>query len=68
MTFGRIQNKLIVPVVPVVQQTCKRCCGARRVREGGNFIICRVCAGTGKVVADAAERAFLMRYRSGSAP
>jgi hypothetical protein len=67
MTFGKrfsIHNK---PAAPFVQQTCKRCCGACRVRDRGNFIICRDCGGTGKVVADAAERAFLMRYRSSSA-
>jgi DnaJ-class molecular chaperone len=48
MTFAKrflIHNK---PVAPVVQQTCKRCCGARRVREGSNFIACRVCAGSGR--------------------
>jgi hypothetical protein len=65
MTFGRIQNK---PVAPVVQQTCKRCCGTCRVRESGNLIICRVCAGTGKVLTAAAERAFLTQCRSSSVP
>jgi DnaJ-class molecular chaperone len=66
MTFGRmIQNR---PLAPVFQQTCKRCCGTCRVRERGNLIICRVCEGTGKVVAAAAERDFLMQNRSSSVP
>jgi hypothetical protein len=63
MTFGKRFSIHTKPVAPVVQLTCKRCCGTCRVRERGNFIICRVCEGTGKVVAAVAERAFLMQYR-----
>jgi DnaJ-class molecular chaperone len=55
MVFGKrfsIHNKR---VVPVVQQTCVRCCGTGYVRERGNRLICKVCAGTGRTVV-AAER------------
>jgi DnaJ-class molecular chaperone len=42
---------------PVIQQTCVRCCGTGRVRERGNQIICKVCAGSGrtKVITDRAS-------------
>jgi hypothetical protein len=58
MTFGKrfsIHNK---PAAPFVQPTCKRCFSIGRVRERGQLVICRVCAGTGKAGA-AAERAAL---------
>jgi DnaJ-class molecular chaperone len=39
--------------VPVVmQQTCVRCFGVGRIRERGDRIICKVCAGTGRVAVD----------------
>ena len=37
-------------VATVIQQTCVRCCGTGRVRERGNRIICKTCAGTGRTV------------------
>jgi len=42
---------------PVVQETCVRCCGTGRIRERGNRIICKPCAGTGRlnVVKDRAS-------------
>jgi DnaJ-class molecular chaperone len=34
---------------PVLQQTCERCCGTGHIRERGNRIICKACAGTGRI-------------------
>jgi len=34
---------------PVIQQTCERCSGTGHVRERGNRIVCKACAGSGKV-------------------
>jgi DnaJ-class molecular chaperone len=34
---------------PVVQETCVRCCGTGRIRERGNRIICKTCAGSGRI-------------------
>jgi DnaJ-class molecular chaperone len=36
-------------VAPVPQETCVRCCGTGRIRERGNRIICKACAGAGRV-------------------
>jgi len=36
-------------VAPVIQETCVRCCGTGRVRERGNRIICKTCAGSGRI-------------------
>jgi DnaJ-class molecular chaperone len=33
---------------PVTQQTCVRCYGTGRIRERGDRLICKVCAGTGR--------------------
>jgi DnaJ-class molecular chaperone len=36
---------------PVVQETCVRCYGTGRIRERGERLICKACAGTGRVAA-----------------
>ncbi len=36
---------------PVNLQTCERCSATGRDRERGQQIVCKVCAGTGKVNA-----------------
>jgi DnaJ-class molecular chaperone len=57
MDFGKrfsIHNKR---PAPAVQQTCVRCCGTGHVRHRGDRIICKACAGTGRitVIADRAS-------------
>ncbi len=32
----------------IVQETCVRCCGIGRIRERGDRIVCKACAGTGR--------------------
>ena len=49
---------------PVIQQTCVRCCGTGRIRERGNRIICKACAGAGLI--NAVERARLLSNTSQS--
>ena len=39
---------------PVILHTCERCLGSGRIRERGNRIVCKACAGAGKAIA--AER------------
>ncbi len=34
---------------PIFKQTWVRCCGTGRIRERGDQIICKPCAGTGRV-------------------
>jgi DnaJ-class molecular chaperone len=36
-------------VAPPVQETCVRCFGVGRIRERGNRILCKTCAGTGRI-------------------
>jgi DnaJ-class molecular chaperone len=36
---------------PAVQETCVKCYGTGRIRERGNRIICKTCAGSGRVTA-----------------
>lgn len=57
MVFGKRFSVHNDRPAPVVQQTCVRCCGTGRIRERGNRIICKVCAGAGRtdIVADHAR-------------
>ncbi len=59
MEFGKRFSQHNNRPAPVIQETCVRCCGTGRVRERGERIICKVCAGTGRttVVADRASSA-----------
>ena len=50
MTFGKRFSINNDRVAPVIRQTCERCNGTARILERGNRIICKACAGTGKVV------------------
>jgi DnaJ-class molecular chaperone len=51
MAFGkRLPNCGHEPAA-VVQETCVRCYGTGRVRERGDRIICKACAGRGRVNA-----------------
>jgi len=36
-------------VAPPVQETCVQCFGVGRIRERGNRILCKACAGTGRI-------------------
>jgi len=36
-------------VAPPAQETCVRCFGVGRIRERGNRILCKACAGTGRI-------------------
>jgi hypothetical protein len=36
-------------VAPPTQETCVRCFGVGRIRERGNRILCKACAGTGRI-------------------
>jgi hypothetical protein len=42
-------------IAPVIQATCVRCCGTGRIRERGNRILCKACAGTGRTNVPAAR-------------
>jgi hypothetical protein len=48
MEFGRRFSAHNDRNPPVIKQTCVRCCGTGRVRERGNRLICKACAGTGR--------------------
>jgi len=37
-------------VAPPVKQTCVRCSGTGHVRERGNLIVCKACAGSGRTM------------------
>jgi DnaJ-class molecular chaperone len=49
MVFGKRFSMHNDRPAPPVQQTCERCYGSGRVRERGNRIICKACAGTGRI-------------------
>ena len=38
---------------PVVQENCVRCYGTGWVRERGDRLRCKACAGSGRVIAEA---------------
>ena len=57
MTFGKRFSIHNNRVAPAVQQTCVRCCGTGHVRERGSRIICKACAGAGRVKAVTEQRA-----------
>ena len=38
---------------PVVQETCVRCYGTGWVRERGDRLRCKACAGSGRIIAEA---------------
>ncbi len=38
---------------PVVQETCVRCYGTGWVRERGDRLRCKACAGSGRITAEA---------------
>ena len=48
---------MLAPVVdgsaPVVQETCVRCYGTGWVRERGDRLRCKACAGSGRITAEA---------------
>jgi len=49
MDFGKRFSVHNNRAPPVVHQTCVRCSGTGHVRERGNRIICKACAGSGKI-------------------
>jgi DnaJ-class molecular chaperone len=56
MEFGKRRFSMHNDRVPTpVQETCVRCCGTGRIRERGNRIICKACAGAGRVTIAAAH-------------
>ena len=57
MAFGTRRSTHDNQPATVMQQTCVRCYGTGRIRERGNRIICKACAGTGRltVVKDRAS-------------
>jgi len=57
MVFGKRFSMHNNRVAPIVQQTCVRCCGTGRIRERGNRIICKTCAGAGRINAAETEQA-----------
>jgi DnaJ-class molecular chaperone len=52
MAFGTRPSKHNNHPASVMQQTCVRCYGTGRIRERGNRIICKACAGSGRVTAE----------------
>lgn len=51
MVFGKRFSMHNNRVAPVIEKTCVRCCGTGRIRERGNRIVCKTCAGAGRVDA-----------------
>ena len=49
MDFGKRFSMHNNRPAPAVQETCVRCCGTGRIRERGNRIICKTCAGKGRI-------------------
>jgi DnaJ-class molecular chaperone len=54
MQFGKRFSVHNNRPAPVLEQNCQKCFGTGRVRERGTKILCRVCAGRGKVSKSAA--------------
>jgi DnaJ-class molecular chaperone len=48
MEFGRRSSAPNDDAPAAAQETCVRCYGTGRVRERGNRLICKACAGTGR--------------------
>jgi DnaJ-class molecular chaperone len=54
MDFGKRRLSMPNDRLPaIIQHTCARCCGTGRVRERGNRIICKACAGSGRLTVKA---------------
>jgi DnaJ-class molecular chaperone len=49
MAFGKRFSAHNDRLPTIIQQTCVRCCGTGHIRERGNRLVCKVCAGSGKV-------------------
>ncbi len=56
MDFGKRFSKHNNRPAPVRQETCVQCFGTGRIRERGDKIICKACAGTGRTSVET-ERA-----------
>ena len=54
MTFGKRFSQHNNRAPAVVQETCLRCYGTGRIRERGDRLVCKACAGSGRI--DVAER------------
>jgi hypothetical protein len=48
MVFGKRFSSHNDRPPTIIEYTCVRCCGTGRIRERGNRIICKGCAGTGR--------------------
>jgi DnaJ-class molecular chaperone len=48
MDFGKRGSTQTARSTPQ-QQTCLRCYGTGHVRERGSALVCKVCAGTGRI-------------------
>jgi hypothetical protein len=48
MEFGKRFSQHNGRPAPVIQETCVRCCGTGKIRERGDRIICKACAGAGR--------------------
>jgi len=51
MAFGKRFSMHNNRPQPVIERTCVRCYGTGHVRERGNRITCKPCAGTGRTPA-----------------
>jgi DnaJ-class molecular chaperone len=47
--FGRRFSAHNKRPAPVLRQTCERCCGTGHIRERGTRIVCKACAGSGRI-------------------
>lgn len=52
MVFGKRFSAHNDRPATLIQHTCVRCCGTGRIRERGNRIICKACAGAGRTTAN----------------
>jgi len=53
MDFGKRISADTDHPAPAIQETCVRCYGTGWVRERGDRIRCKACAGSGRVIAEA---------------
>jgi DnaJ-class molecular chaperone len=57
MTFGKRFSQHNNRVPTVIQETCVRCYGTGHIRERGDRIRCKACAGAGRVAVKAERSA-----------
>jgi DnaJ-class molecular chaperone len=53
MDFGKRISADTDHPAPAIQETCVRCYGTGWVRERGDRLRCKACAGSGRIIAEA---------------